>query len=193
MFSLEDEILRHGAAKIVGHREWYGPLSHRHRFLLDNGLYVTIIYGLDNSLVIQFILMGRADGSIATPPVDQRAKVDRAIRGYRRRVLGRSRKPLGGLPPAIADRLAQMAVALSNAGWWLLRLDCTDPGLLDRGFPAWRVVYLHVGGPIEGPHRVFRHLDTPAFAARILGQVEAMRRLLEDVRESVPMGEAEPG
>ena len=183
MASVEDEIIRQGAARLVGHRGWYRPMSRRHRFQFDNGLYVTSVMSIDDSLVFHFTLMGRADGTIATPGVGEHAKFERAFRGYRRRLLGRGRKPVGGLPPELARRLARAADALSVAGWWLVLTECTEPRLLERGFPAWRTTYLTLGASDPGgPRHLFYHLDTAAFAGRILNQVDEMRRLLEDVR-----------
>ncbi len=186
---IEDEILRQGAARIVSHRGWFQPLSRRHRFQFDNGLYVTTIMGVDASLVFQFTLMGRADGTIATPGVGEHAKFERAIRGYRRRLLERSRKPINGLPPDIARRLAEVAGALSNPAWWLFFFECTEPRLLERGFPAWRITCINLGGPRL---HLLREVDYPGFAGRMLSQVDEMRRLLEDIRKWASIAVPEP-
>lgn len=188
MVWIADEISRQGTPRIVSHRGWYRPLSRRHRFQIDNGLYVTSVVGIDDSLVLHFTLMGRADGTIVTPGAGEHAKFERAFRGYRRRLLGRSRKPVGGLPAELTWRLDQAAAALSVAGWWLVLTECTDPRLLERGFPAWRITYLTLGGPSS---HLFRHIDTPSFAGSILSLVNEMRSLLEDVRKAVSI--AGPG
>lgn len=179
---IEDELLRQGGARIVSHQGGYRPLSRRHRFRFDNGLYVTTVMGIDDSLVFHYTLMGRADGTILTPEVGDHAKFERTFRGYRRRRLGHSRKPVDGLPPELSRRLAQVTGGLAVAGWWLVLTECTAPRLLERGFPAWRVTCLTLGENVVGrPRRLFRHFDSAACAGRILSQVDAMRRLLEDV------------
>ncbi len=179
---IEDELLRQGGARIVSHRGGYRLLSRRHRFRFDNGLYVTSVMGIDDSIVFHYTLMGRADGTIVTPDVGDHAKFERALRGYRRRLLGRSRKPVGGPPPELARRLAQVTGGLAVAGWWLVLTECTAPKLLERGFPMWRMTCLTLGENVVGrPRRLFRHFDSAACAGRILSQVDEMRRLLEDV------------
>ena len=98
---IEDEVLRQGATRIVSHRGAFRLVYWCHRFQFDNGLCVTTHDWIVWSLVFVFTLMGRADGTIAAPGAGERA-----IRGYRRRLLERSRKPIGGLPPDLARRLA---------------------------------------------------------------------------------------